>query len=172
MTHFPILKQAVVASILLLVGYSPLQAADLETPRGEVVLTVSGQVASTNVAETARFDMDMLHAMPRQSFTTTTIWTEGAQQFEGVPLKALLDAVGANGETLHMVALNDYAVDIPLEALADHAPIIAYRVNGKDISVRDKGPLWIVYPYDSDPRYRSELIYSRSIWQLDRIEVR
>ncbi|RYH00603.1 oxidoreductase, partial [Salipiger sp. IMCC34102] len=39
------------------------------------------------------------------------------------------------------------------------------------MQVRDKGPLWIVYPYDDTPEYRSEVIYSRSIWQLDRIEV-
>jgi hypothetical protein len=38
------------------------------------------------------------------------------------------------------------------------------------MSVRDKGPLWVIYPYDSDD-YRSEVIYSRSIWQLDRLEV-
>jgi hypothetical protein len=40
------------------------------------------------------------------------------------------------------------------------------------MTVRDKGPLWIVYPYDAKPEYRQELIYSRSIWQLDHIEVK
>ncbi len=44
-------------------------------------------------------------------------------------------------------------------------------MNGETMPVRRKGPLWIVYPYDSDEAYRSEAIYSRSIWQLDRIEV-
>ena len=39
------------------------------------------------------------------------------------------------------------------------------------MSIRDKGPLWVVYPYDSSADYRTEVIYSRSIWQLDRIEV-
>ncbi|MDP5360810.1 MAG: oxidoreductase, partial [Paracoccaceae bacterium] len=34
-----------------------------------------------------------------------------------------------------------------------------------------KGPLWVVYPYDMSADYRSEVIYYRSIWQLDRIEV-
>jgi hypothetical protein len=49
--------------------------------------------------------------------------------------------------------------------------MIAFRMNGAPMSVRDKGPLWIVYPYDSDPRFQTEIIYSRSIWQLDRLEV-
>jgi hypothetical protein len=48
---------------------------------------------------------------------------------------------------------------------------VAYLRNGAEMSMRDKGPLWIVYPYDAKPDYQSELIYSRSIWQLDRIEV-
>ena len=39
------------------------------------------------------------------------------------------------------------------------------------MSLRDKGPLWIVYPFDSNPSYSTEVTYARSIWQLDRIEV-
>ena len=50
-------------------------------------------------------------------------------------------------------------------------PIIAYYTNGEEMSRRDKGPLWVVYPYDSDIAYQTELVYSRSIWQLDRISV-
>jgi len=29
--------------------------------------------------------------------------------------------------------------------------------------------LWIVYPYDSDNRFQSEIYFSRSIWQLARL---
>jgi hypothetical protein len=39
------------------------------------------------------------------------------------------------------------------------------------MSVRDKGPLWVIYPYDAVPEYKSERIYARSIWQLVSIEV-
>jgi hypothetical protein len=39
------------------------------------------------------------------------------------------------------------------------------------MSLREKGPLWIIYPFDSSPEYQTELTYSRSIWQLNRIEV-
>jgi hypothetical protein len=44
-------------------------------------------------------------------------------------------------------------------------------MDDRPMSVRDKGPLWVVYPFDDVPAYQSETIYSRSIWQLDRIEV-
>jgi hypothetical protein len=39
------------------------------------------------------------------------------------------------------------------------------------MSVRDKGPLWLIYPYDSKAEYQSETIYSRSIWQLVKIDL-
>ena len=38
--------------------------------------------------------------------------------------------------------------------------------------VRDKGPLFIIYPFDSSAELRSEPYYSRSAWQLRTIEVR
>ncbi len=50
-------------------------------------------------------------------------------------------------------------------------PIIAYLLNGEEMSIRDKGPLWVIYPFDSDADFRSEVVFSRSIWQLDRLEI-
>jgi hypothetical protein len=37
--------------------------------------------------------------------------------------------------------------------------------------LRDKGPLWIVFPFDSATEFQRESIYARSIWQLNRIAV-
>ncbi|MEP6320715.1 MAG: oxidoreductase, partial [Paracoccaceae bacterium] len=81
-----------------------------------------------------------------------------------------LEVIGVNEGTLKATAINDYAVEIPLEDAVDGGPILAYLSNGVPMSVREKGPIWIVYPYDSDPKYQTEVIYSRSIWQLDRLE--
>jgi hypothetical protein len=50
-------------------------------------------------------------------------------------------------------------------------PIVAYLMNGEEMSIRDKGPLWVIYPYDSDADFRSEVVFTRSIWQLDRLVV-
>ena len=148
-----------------------VSAAELAAPTGEVLLTVSGDVAVTNADETAQFDMEMLRALDQTTFVTTTPWTEGEQTFTGVSLKALMEALELTDGTLAATAINDYAVDVPVSDAVDGGPIIAYEMNGEEMSVRDKGPLWIVYPYDSSEEYRSELTYSRSIWQLDRIVV-
>ena len=161
---------AALGLILTLIG-APLSAETLATPTGEAVLTISGQVAITNQDGVAVLDRAMLEALSPTTFTTTTIWTEGTQSFVGVSLAAFLSEVGVSEGNLKATAINDYAVEIPVSDAVDGGPIIAYMRNGKSMSVRDKGPLWIVYPYDAVPGYQSEVIYSRSIWQLDRIEV-
>ncbi|WMS42075.1 oxidoreductase [Acuticoccus sp. MNP-M23] len=158
-------------AITLCLG-APLALADqLAAPTGEPLLTVRGDIGNTNEDGTAVFDRAMLEAMPATTITTKTIWTEGEQTFVGVSLKALMDAVAADGSTLRAIALNDYAVEIPMAEAMSGAPVLAYRLNGETMSVRNKGPLWIIYPYDSDPEYRSEVVYSRSIWQLSALEV-
>ena len=163
--------RSVICSIALATfAASPLWAGTLAVPEGEVILTVSGALESTNVEGTAQFDFKMLEAMSDEAFETTTIWTEGEQTFHGVPLSVLIEQLGIEGETLLATAINDYVVEIPVTDAVEGGPMVAYRLNGESMSIRDKGPLWIVYPYDENEDYRTEVIYSRSIWQLDRIE--
>ncbi|MCP1169426.1 oxidoreductase [Limimaricola litoreus] len=122
-------------------------------------------------------DLDDLDALPQTDFETATIWTDEIQFFSGVPVAALLDhaglpdAIGREGGVLRLVALNDYKVEIPLDEITPEQPIIATRIDGETVSVRDKGPYWLVYPYDLDARYRREEIYHRSIWQLAQMIV-
>jgi hypothetical protein len=150
----------------------PAFAAGLAQPAGRVILTISGKIATTNVGETAQFDRDMLEAQGLVSFETTTPWYSGPQKFEGVSLDKLLKLVGANGDRIQAVALNDYTTEIPIEDFARYNVILALKRNNEYMPVRDKGPLFIVYPYDADPTLRSQKFYSRSAWQLAQIIVR
>lgn len=144
-------------------------ASSLEAPRGADLLVVSGNLQVSNRQRAAAFDLEMLSALPKTTITTTTIWTDGPQVFIGVSLHDLLRVLEVEDGTLMATAINDYAVEIPVSDAVQGGPIIAYWRNGAPMSLRDKGPLWIVYPYDSNPVYKREQIYARSIWQLDRI---
>ncbi len=155
---------------LLISLASPVWAEELGMPEGDVLLTVSGAIQTQNVENKAQFDLAMLEALGEAVVETSTIWTDGIQTFQGVGLNVLVDRLGITGDTLRATAINNYAVEIPVSDAVEGGPIIAYKLNGETMSVRDKGPLWIIYPYDLDPAFRSEVIYSRSIWQLDRIE--
>jgi hypothetical protein len=161
-------------ALLLLCLWTPMvadAAEPLAPPSGDTILTVTGAVSVTNARGEARFDMQMLRALPAVEFSTATIWTDGARRYVGTPLKALLDRVGADGATVRATALNAYAITIPLDDITDAAPIVAYLEDGAPMSVRNRGPLWILYPFDDDPRWRTEVAYSRSIWQLERLDV-
>lgn len=146
-------------------------AQEVPEPTGPVILTVSGQIDVTNVGDTLQFDRDAFAQLDQSQITTTTIWTDGRHEFQGVSLLSLTDILGVSNGTLLAKAVNDYSVEIPVSDAVEGGPIIAYKMDGEVMSVRDKGPLWVVYPYDSSPDYRTAVIHARSIWQLDRIEV-
>lgn len=135
------------------------------------MLTITGEISHKNTPDRVELDLETLKSFEKTVIETTTIWTDGKQVFEGVALSDLIDELGMSGTTLRVTSINDYTVDIPVSEVADSGAIIAYSRNGSLMSVREKGPLWIIYPFDSDRTYRSEVIYSRSIWQLDRIEI-
>ena len=159
-----ITRRAAARLLVALCLAAPAPAALAEAP----LLTVSGAVEGGPHSFT-RAD---LAALPRVEFATATVWTDGVRRFAGAPLHAVLEAAGVEQGALHMVAINDYAVAVPMEDAAPGGALIAYEIDGKPMSVRQKGPLWLVYPYDADPKWRTEQVYARSIWQLNRIEVR
>lgn len=148
------------------------ETAPLMAPQGDVVLEVTGDLAVTNAEGLARFDLPMLQDLGEVTVSTSTLWTDGVQQFTGVPLHRLLERVGARGSVINATAINDYWVDIPMSDAVEDGPIVAFEQNGQPLSVRDMGPLWIIYPYDSDVRYQTEVIYARSVWQLIKLDVR
>lgn len=115
-----------------------------------------------------------LSALPQVSFDTSTIWTEGVLRFSGPTLHDVLAAAGLGPDwsALRLHALNDYSVTMERSFLENKAPIVANRIGGEPFSIRQRGPFWLIFPYDSYARYRTEIVYSLSIWQLHRIEVR
>ncbi len=71
---------------------------------------------------------------------------------------------------LQVTALNKYRTEIPVSDVA-HQPILAYQRNGEPMPVRDKGPLFVIYPYDRNPDLKTERYFSRSAWQVRSIAI-
>jgi hypothetical protein len=145
-------------------------AEPLPLPTGPVVLTVTGNIERTNNGRSAQFDMEMLEALGRASFVTGSEVSEEPQLFEGVPLRAVMEKVGARGRSMKASALNDYEIAIPFDDLR-YDPILAMKVEGKVLTLRDKGPLWIVYPRDAHEVLHDVQFYARSVWQLNKLHV-
>jgi hypothetical protein len=176
MYFVPISRIVAAAFIAIsLTGFS-YASQESEATQSEIVLTVSEQdTLGTSTGGSVAFSIDMLRALPQETFETSTIWTEGTHTFMGVPLGAIIaQVVKDKSEKPTLViatASNDYAVEIPVPHGDTLYPIIAYEMNGAPMGLRDKGPLWIVYPFDSVADFRTETIYSRSIWQVEKIEL-
>ena len=147
-------------------------AGDLPAPTGAPILSISGKIAITNTGDKAEFDLAMLEAMRQATVITHAPWYDGTLRFDGVPLAELMERVGATGTTVTAVALNDYVVDIPIEDFGRFGVVLALKQDGAYMPVRGKGPLFIIYPFDSDPRLQAEIFYRRAAWQVRRLVVR
>lgn len=161
---------AILVGQLLFASASP--AGELAQPAGTAILTITGAITQTNAPGSARFDMAMLEQLGTDKVRTSTPWHHGVVEFEGVRLDRLMEAVGATGSEVVATALNDYSATLPLSDFARFGVILATKRDGAYMPVRDKGPLFIVYPFDNDPDLQVETYYTRSVWQVRDLEVR
>jgi hypothetical protein len=89
-----------------------------------------------------------------------------------VSLDKLMKHVGAKGQRVVAIALNDYSTEIPIEDFAKYGTILALKRDGEYMPVKDKGPLFIIYPYDSKPELKNQTYYGRSAWQVAKLIVK
>jgi hypothetical protein len=146
-------------------------ALALDKPAGDPILTITGHISQTNAGKAATFDLAMLEKLDGRKATMETPWTNGKTEFSGPYLRAILAAAGATGKKLKVKALNDYASEVPFEDAEKLDTILAVRMNGEEMSVREKGPLFLIYPFDKDHSLYNEKYFSRSVWQIKEIEV-
>lgn len=146
-------------------------AGELSKPVGKVLLTVSGNIENTNEDGKAVFDITSLENLGAVSFQTSSPWYNGRTTFTGISLQKLMDYVGAKGSVVKVTALNDYTTVIPLSDFKKYNVILALKINGEYMRIRDKGPLFIVYPYDSIPELNNQIFYSRSAWQVSSMKI-
>ena len=156
------LRTAAIAATLSLASISAFAGS------GDVVLTIDGGVAGGKAIELTVADLE---ALGSATIRTGTPWDDQVVTFEGVPMRALMDKVGAAGEDLAIVALNNYRTEVPLADFAKYDVILALKKDGAYMPVSDKGPLFVVYPFDAHPELKTELYYGRSAWQVRSMTV-
>jgi hypothetical protein len=146
-------------------------AAQASPPHDGVILTVTGALANA-ASGRVEFHRSALERLGLTKLTTWTPWTEGEVEFEGVLARRLMEAVGARGSEVEVHALNDYEEVIPIEDFNRYDVLLAMRMNGRVMRVRDKGPIWIVYPWSDHPELDDFATREKSVWQLSALHVR
>lgn len=141
------------------------------------VLTVTGaRLGPPAQAGRMAFDLGALQQLGQRKIVSATPWYSSTSEFSGPLLRDVLKASGSaasadgNGR-LRCTALNDYRVEIPLDDVYRFDVVVAHLFNGKPMSVREKGPLFVIYPFDEQPQLRTTTYFSRCIWQLKSIEL-
>ncbi|KAA8679785.1 hypothetical protein [Vibrio gigantis] len=115
---------------------------------------------------------DQLLSLPQTEITTTLPWVEGLTVYSGVTLQTVLENMDLPiSPKVTFVALNDYKIAVPKEDFDTYEPIIAIKKNGEFMSVREKGPYWLIYPLSANPETDTPDFHAKMIWQIRDIHL-
>jgi len=160
------LLRARAAALMLVCVILPTPSFD-----SEAILTISNAVVAG--APEATFTEQELQALPQLTVRTRTEFTDGVVDFVGPLARDALARIElGDATTVHLVAANDYTYDIPVSDLMQYDVILAMQANGIRLSMRDKGPIWLMYPLDDHPELQDPRYNNRLVWQLTRMELR
>jgi hypothetical protein len=145
---------------------------EIPVPDGDPVLTVTGLVENTNQDDAILMDLAAIESVGEVEYTVMDPFEDISVTYQGVLLNDLLALWGAdeNAETLSVLALNDYQVDIPLAELRQYPIIFALKRNGEYMPVSTRGPAMLVFPYD-DFEFEQTVFNDYWVWQIKSIEV-
>jgi hypothetical protein len=135
----------------------------------DVVLSITGG-ATSNVGSELRLTLADLASMHTVEADVYEPFLKRRVRFRGVPLADVLALAGApDGATaLDTVALNEYAVTLPLDVLRHPGAIVATQADGAAIPVDDGGPTRVIFT-DDHPDTRDESLW---IWSLATVRIR
>ncbi len=147
--------------LLALVALAPAAGAD---PTDPALVVVRGPRA----VELTLGDLD---ALPKMTVVTENDFVDGKVTYRGPLVRDVLGRLALDrAEKVRFLAANDYYIDIPINDFLTYDVILAMEADGHRLSLRDMGPLWLMYPISANPELRSPIYIPRLIWQLVRIE--
>ena len=121
---------------------------------------------------TEGFTLEEILAMQQTTVVTKNDYVDEVTTFQGPTLRSVLEEMDvARDATLKMVALNDFSSEVPATDAFEYDVILAVLFNGETMSVRDKGPIWVIYPMDDNPELHDDIYNDRLVWQLRTISV-
>ena len=133
----------------------------------QTILTVS------TPEQSATYTLEELLALPQTTVVTTNDYVDTATTFQGPRLRAVLEPLNVGPDaSLKMVALNDFSSNVPAVDAFDYDVILAVLRDGEPMSVRDKGPIWVIYPMDDHAELRNDSFNGRLVWQLKTIAIK
>ncbi|HEX9824089.1 MAG TPA: molybdopterin-dependent oxidoreductase [Actinomycetota bacterium] len=143
-------------------------------PVGEEILTISGEIGTTNDRGRLAFDMATLESLGLVSYDVEDPWDQKEVTYTGVLMSELLAVAGAasDARSVRIVALDDYRVSIPIDEIHRWPVLLATRADGEVIGVESGGPSRIIYPYGTFPEIDGVTHDDLWIWSVERMTIR
>lgn len=160
-----LLARSLCAAVL---GLAAGLAAPTAAPAQDAALTLTRGAGSS---ETLEFSLESLSELPQVTIVTENEFSDGPVSYRGPLVRDVLAHLGLDQtETVRITAANDYYVDIPTSDFRRYSVVLAIEADGKRLSRREKGPIWVMYPISDHPELRDPVYNTRLIWQVVRIE--
>lgn len=156
---------------LVLLPAIAFSESKLPTPTGEVLLEISGNISVTNENNFALFDRKMVEALPQHTIKTSNHVVSEIATYKGPRLYDLLESLGAKGKTINVMAWDEYVAQLSISDLKKYKVLLATHENGKQMTLDDRGPFFVVFPFTDHKELRKDLFYNMSVWQVKAIEV-
>ncbi|WCP69583.1 hypothetical protein LYZ37_16315 [Vibrio tubiashii] len=137
----------------------------------EPILWVSGNISETNSLDGVELDEAMIFGLEQGTIHTNNHVVEEVVEYRGPTLISLLDYVGARGDTIKVIAWDEYLVTIPVADIKKYGVILATHESGNRMTLDDKGPFFVVFPFTDHAELRNDAYYSLSVWQVREIVV-
>jgi hypothetical protein len=158
------------ASSPLVVDDGTLAAGEkIAAPKGEVVLTMTGDIGAANNGRKLELDLASLESMRRVRLEAAEPFLKRRVMFEGVLLSDLLEVAGVpdSASKVSLTALDDYKVDFAVDDVRSSQMLLATKADGKHMPVDRSGPIRIVFP-DSSSLGRNPDLW---IWSVSSMKV-
>ncbi len=156
---------------LLQISQLIAQPVLLENREKVLTIRVLGPAGEPENFREITFSINDLEKFPVISVRTETQWTNGVIHFQGPLMRDILASVGAVGDTILVTGLDGRSASIPREDIEKYDVIIACQVDGAYFGLRERGPLWIIYPWSTNPEIQSAVYYDRGIYHLNSLSV-
>lgn len=143
-----------------------------ETPAPAPLEDVALRIVNASSGEEVLLDGAALMALPHVTINTENEFVDAMTSFTGPLARDVLALVGGVGSTVVLTAVNDYAVEVPVEDFMKYDVVFAMSADGVRFSRRDKGPIWVIYPMSENPELQDPVYNARLIWQLVKVELK
>ncbi|MDA1228856.1 MAG: molybdopterin-dependent oxidoreductase [Chloroflexi bacterium] len=143
-------------------------------PTGNAILNISGAISQTNDNDKLVLDIATLEKLGLVEYTIADPWQNHEEiTYVGVLISDLLKYAGASdtATNVHMVALDEYAVDVSMEDVKKWPVLLATRTNGSYMDIESSGPTRVVFPFHSNPEIDEDTYKVLMIWNLRDIVI-